>query len=382
VITLSYLENLARLHGTPLFVVDHDRLRENYREFRRLLPRVQPYYAVKANCIPEVVETLYNEGASFDIASMAEFQLVNNLISNLTREQQEKYIWNKIIYANPIKAPDTLSKLNQFKPLMTYDNLAEVDKIKQYSPNAGLCLRIMVPNDGAVVELSSKFGADPNDAVNLILYALDVGLSVEGISFHVGSQTTKPDNYIRAIRLASDIFHIVGACGCKSMNLLDIGGGFPARYQANLDSFENFTRSINNELDSLFPKNIEIIAEPGRFLVASSCTLVAEVLGKSRRNNQQCYYINDGVYHTFSGVIFDHCQYHLNSFVIGPREVCTVFGPTCDALDVISINEELPELEIGDLVYSENIGAYSLGTGTSFNGFPPAKVVHVNYLDV
>jgi ornithine decarboxylase len=377
-LTTIQLDKLAREHGTPLFVVNHARLRENYREFRRLLPRVQPYYAVKANSLPEIVETLYNAGASFDVASMAEFQLVNGFISALPANQRQQFIWDKIIYAHPIKAVDTLRELNQFKPLVTYDNHDEIRKIGRYAPNAGLCLRIMVPNDGAVVELSSKFGAHPDEAIDLILRALDVGLKVEGLSFHVGSQTTKTDNYDRAINLASDIFHRAEVRGYGKMNLLDIGGGFPARYEANLEPFETFAAKISSELDRLFPTNVEIIAEPGRFFVASACTLVAEVIGKTRRGGKRCYYINDGVYHTFSGVIFDHCKYHLNSFIVGPREVCTVFGPACDALDVISTNEELPDLELGDLVYSENIGAYSLGTGTSFNGFPPAKVVHVN----
>jgi ornithine decarboxylase len=135
---------------------------------------------------------------------------------------------------------------------------------------------------------------------------------------------------------------------------------------------------INAELDRLFPKPIEILAEPGRFLVASAATAVAQIIGKAIRGGRSCYYLNDGVYHTFSGQIFDHAQYPLKSFKKGPTQICSVFGPTCDALDTISLTEELPDLEMGDLLYAENIGAYSAASSTSFNGFPPAKVVHVN----
>ena len=131
-------------------------------------------------------------------------------------------------------------------------------------------------------------------------------------------------------------------------------------------------------MDRLFPKNIEILAEPGRFMVATAGTAIAKVIGKARRDGKRCYYLDDGVYHTFSGIIFDHCQYHLKAFKKGQTEICSVFGPTCDALDTISLAEELPELNLGDYVFSQNIGAYSRASSTWFNGFPPAKVVHLN----
>jgi ornithine decarboxylase len=112
--------------------------------------------------------------------------------------------------------------------------------------------------------------------------------------------------------------------------------------------------------------------------VATAATAVAGVIGKSVRDGKQCYYINDGVYHTFSGLLFDHIQYHFQAFRRGATQVCCVFGPTCDALDTISLAEELPDLELGDFIYSQNVGAYTHASSTSFNGFPSAKVVHVN----
>ena len=135
---------------------------------------------------------------------------------------------------------------------------------------------------------------------------------------------------------------------------------------------------INVELDRLFPQPIEILADPGRFLVASAATAVSQIIGKAVRGGKLSYHMNDGIYHTFSGVIFDHCQYPLKSFRRGPAQICSVFGPTCDALDTITLTEELPDLEIGNLLYAENIGAYSAASSRHFNGFPPAKVVRVN----
>jgi ornithine decarboxylase len=374
----SLLKTLAKEHGTPLFVVDHDELRKNYAQFKKHLPRVQAYYAVKANSDPAIVQTLYEAGASFDVASMAEFRLVHENIKHLPAKVRQDFIWDKIIYANPIKDIATLEELDQYKPLVTYDNHAEIAKLKRYAPHAGLVLRIRVPNTGAVVELSSKFGASSGEAVDLIKSAFDAGLVVEGLSFHVGSQSTNFANYVQALQLAASIFEEAHSRGYPQVKILDIGGGFPAPYDKHVRPFRELARTINAEIKRLFPKEMEILAEPGRFLVATAATAVAGVIGKAVRDGKQCYYINDGVYHTFSGVIFDHIQYHFNAFKRGATQVCSVFGPTCDALDTISLTEELPDLDLGDFIYSQNVGAYTHASSTSFNGFPPAKVVHIN----
>ena len=377
-IAKSLLQKLARKHGTPLFVIDHDELRKNYRAFRRHLPRVQVYFAVKANSDPAIVRTLFKEGASFDVASMPEFIIVHKNIKHLPAKKRQDWIWDKIIHANPTKPTETLAKLNRYKPLVTFDNREEIYKIKQHAPNAGLALRLKVPNTGAMVELSSKFGATPGEAVDLILEADKHGLVVEGISFHVGSQTTNFENYVQGLSLTAAIFKEAQDRGYTKMNLLDIGGGFPAPYDATVKPLKDLAKIINSEIDRLFPKNIQVLAEPGRFLVASAGYAVSKIIGKAVRDGKTSYYINDGVYHTYSGIIFDHCNYPIRSFKKGPTSLCSVFGPTCDALDVISMAENLPNLERDDFVYSTNIGAYSHASATNFNGFPPAKVVHVN----
>jgi ornithine decarboxylase len=368
---------LAHEHGTPLFIVDHAELRKNYALFKKQFPRVQAYYAVKVNSDPAIVQTFYELGGSFDVASMQEFHTVYQFIKKLPAKARQDFIWDKVIYANPIKPIETLRELDQYRPLVTYDNEEEVKKIAAHAPHAGLCLRLQVPNTGSMVELSSKFGCPPGEAVDLIQCGHDHGLVVEGLSFHVGSQCTNPENYVQALNLAAGIFNEAKLRGFD-LKLIDIGGGFPAAYDASVPKFPTLAKKINHEIDRLFPKTIEILAEPGRFLVASAGTAVSKIIGKASRNGKRSYYVDDGVYHTFSGVIFDHCIYHLKSFKRGTAQICAVFGPTCDALDTISLAEQLPELVIGDYLYAENIGAYSAASSTHFNGFPPATVVHVN----
>jgi ornithine decarboxylase len=375
--SMRQLQALAREHGTPLVVIDHDAIRRNYASFRRHLPRVQAYYAVKANPAPEIVRTLYSAGASFDVASFPEFRLVWENIKALPAKARQDFIWDKVIYANPIKPRETLEALDEYKPLLTYDNIEELKKIKRYAPHAGLVLRLRVPNTGSMVELSSKFGCDSGEAVDLILEAFRLGLVVEGLSFHVGSQCANFENFIQALQIASAVMKESRSRG-REIKILDIGGGFPVPYDAHVRPLEELALKINAEIDRLFAPDIEILAEPGRYLVATAASSVARVIGKAVRDGRTCYYIDDSVYHTYSGIIFDHCQYRVKAFKRGEPSLATVFGQTCDGMDVIVQAEELPELEIGDLVYTENIGAYSNASSTWFNGFAPAKIVHVN----
>jgi len=374
--TRKDLQAAARRHGTPIVVIDHEIVRRNYALFRRHLPKVQAYYAVKANPAPEIVRTLYKAGASFDVASFPEFLLVHENIERLPAKQRQDYIWDKIIYANPIKPKETLQALDEYKPLITYDNLDELRKIKRYAPHAGLVLRLRVPNTGSMVELSSKFGCDSAEAVDLIAAAFRIGLVVEGLSFHVGSQCTNFDNFVQALNIAAAVRQEAMSRG-HEIKILDIGGGFPVPYDPHVKPFQELAKKVNAEIDRLFTRDIEILAEPGRFLVATAATAVARIIGKAFRDGKTCYYIDDSVYHTFSGIVFDHCQYRIKSFKSGPRELCTVFGQTCDGMDTIVQSEALPHLEIDDLVYSERIGAYSNASSTCFNGFAPAKVVHL-----
>ncbi len=372
------LQKLAQKEGTPIFVIDHEKIRKNYREFKAHMPFVQVYYAVKANSNPEIVRTLYEMGCSFDVASMPEFMIVYENIKNMPAKQRQDWIWDNIIYANTIKPIETLEALDRYKPLVTFDNSEELKKIRQHAPHAGLVLRLRVPNTGSMVELSSKFGADPGEAVDLIASAFAMDLVVEGLSFHVGSQCTNFENYIQALQLSANIIKEIEERTGRKIRILDIGGGFPVKYHPGIKTLTPLAKKLTVEIKRLFPEDMQILAEPGRFLVANTCSLVSKVIGKAYRDGKPSYYINDGVYHTYSGQIFDHVNYPVLAFKEGPTQISAVFGPTCDAFDTITLSAELPELEINDLVYSENMGAYTIASSTFFNGFPPAKVVHIN----
>jgi ornithine decarboxylase len=373
------LRKLADREGTPLFIIDHDVIRANYEKLRKYLPRVMPYFAMKANPEPQIIQTLFPYGGGFDVASLQEYQTVleNVPAAALRGHKRNDFIWDRIIVANTIKPIATLKEITGYNTLMTFDNEYELDKIKEHCSDAGLVCRLRVQNVGSVVELSSKFGVEPGDAANLIDKAFNRGLSVEGLSFHVGSQCCNIENYLNALEASAQIFKEVRQRGHK-LRLLNIGGGFPVPYDRTVPPFEELATKLRVEIDRLFPKSVEVVAEPGRFLVATAAMLIVEVVGKSFRDDKWVYYVNDGVYGTLSGVIFDHIPYHFNAFKRGDKKLSAVVGPTCDALDTVSTSEMLPELNIGDLLYVKNCGAYTTGSATTFNGFPRTKILNIN----
>ncbi|HMF30437.1 MAG TPA: type III PLP-dependent enzyme [Candidatus Lokiarchaeia archaeon] len=370
-------ESLASEHGTPLIIIDHAKIRDNWETFRAQFPRIQPFYSIKANPEPEIVRTLFDLGANFDVASGPEFQLLLNVIGN--DPDLGDFLSNHVIMANTIKSVETLELVDPYNLLMTYDNPEELKKIAEHCPHARLVLRIVVPNKRSIVELSSKFGAMPKNAPNLIQEALDIGLPVEGLSYHVGSQCNNLENFTRAASLAANIFNRVEAknLNCE-LKVLDIGGGYPAPYDANSLPVTTLATALNPLLDKLFPPSVKIIAEPGRYMVATAATSVSKIIGKAVRKGLMFYYIDDGVYNTFSGKIYDHQTFTFHAFRDGSNLPSAVVGPTCDALDKISLNESLPDLSVGERLYSENVGAYTNCSASTFNGFPLAKIVHIN----
>ncbi|MEJ2276592.1 MAG: type III PLP-dependent enzyme, partial [Candidatus Lokiarchaeota archaeon] len=353
----STLLELVSNNETPLIVIDHEVIRENFKKFCEELPYIKPYYAIKANPEPEIVNTLYKMGSGFDVASWEEFMIVYNVIKG-NNEEKRHFMNENVIYANPVKRISSLKNLNNYLIQMTLDNYTEVEKIAKYCKNSKLLLRIDVPNTGSVVELSTKFGAPFEICIDLIKYANKKGFNIDGLSFHVGSQCSNFNNYIEAFKRANKIFEQSKQIGNK-LKILDVGGGFPVPYDPQVPEFKELTKIFNTYIKLYFnDPEISVIAEPGRFLVATSATTIVEINGKATRNNKIYYYVNDGIYNTFSGVLFDHIQYHFKAFKEGKILDCAVVGPTCDALDKISLDEKLPDLEIEDLLYSENTGAY------------------------
>ena len=371
---IAGIENLIRTllkkHKTPFMIIKRCSLRKQYERFKKCLPDVTPYYAIKANPNPGIIKQFVKLGASFDVASANEMKEVLRLGASP----------GKIIFANTIKSSeDIITARRRRVSLMTFDNEPELYKIAKDFPGGRVLVRIKVANEGSQVELSLKFGADPEQAFFLLRKAKALGLKPVGVSFHVGSQSRNVENYLQALEISAKIFDEAKENGLP-LKIMDIGGGFPIQHfdKESGINFERMAAQIRKERRERFGRNVQFIAEPGRFLVGPSGILVTQVIGRTFRNNKNYYYLNDGIYADFSGMVFDHCRYEFKTLRRGQTFLSALAGPTCDSLDTLSNNEEIPELYVGDVVYVKNIGAYSCASAVpNFNGFPPAKIIMV-----
>jgi len=366
----SLIRSLLKRHKTPFLIIRRSALKRQHERFRKRLPEVTPYYAIKANPLPGVIKTFIKLGTSFDVASANEMKRVLSFGSPPSR----------IIFANTIKTPEDITCARRRRVrLLTFDNEPELYKLAKHYPGAHVLVRIKVANTGSVVELSLKFGAEPDQAFFLLRKAKSLGLVPMGVSFHVGSQSKNVENYLQALELSANIFNEAKEAGLP-LKIMDIGGGFPIEHFDNEIgiNFERMAAQIRQRMKAIFDKNVKFIAEPGRFLVGPAGILVTQVIGRTFRNNKNYYYLNDGIYGDFSGMIFDHCRYEFKTLRRGQKFLSALAGPTCDSFDTLSMNEEIPELYVGDVVYVKNIGAYSCASAVpNFNGFPPAKFITI-----
>jgi ornithine decarboxylase len=367
--TPDALAALADQFGSPLFVIDCERLRGQYRALSRALPGVDLHYALKPLPDRTVVQTLAREGAWFDLATNGEVDLVRDAGIPPSR----------CIHSHPIKrGSDIRHALDCGVATFVVDNAEEIAKFAAQRARVRLLLRVSFRNPDTVIDLSRKFGCDPAAAVGLIAEAARLGIHVVGLSFHAGSQLPRPDKHVEAIDTCGRIVAEARERG-HGIDVLDIGGGFPIDYIDPAPPIDAFCAPIRAALARL-PKGLRLIAEPGRFVCGPAAVLISTVMGRAKREGRWWYYLDDGVYGTFSGQMYDKMR-----FPIGPlrdagraREPCVLSGPTCDSLDVIAEDLPMPVLAIGERLVARQIGAYTMATATDFNYFPRAKVIAVN----
>lgn len=357
-------EALAQEYGTPLLVLSLEQIEKNYRLLRTYLPRVKVFYAIKANPHRRILELMRDLGSNFDVASDGEIMELSSLGVDGSR----------MIYANPMKTVNGLRACrNAGVGKMTFDSAGEIDKMARECPGATVLLRIRIDNSSAHVDLNKKFGAAREQALELLLKARDAGLDAAGIAFHVGSQTTSADPYLYALDIAREIFEEAAAAGMQ-LRIMDIGGGFPIPEPKVRFNLQEMLNQINARLDEDFP-GVEIWAEPGRFICGTAVNLITSVIGVTERGGQPWYFLDEGLYGTFSGVLFDQWDFKLISFKEGEQVAATFAGPSCDSLDIMFRGKMTVRQEEGDLILVPICGAYTSASATTFNGFSKANFV-------
>ncbi|MBI5226531.1 type III PLP-dependent enzyme [Candidatus Micrarchaeota archaeon] len=367
-------KKLVAQHDSPLMVISKSRIRQNYQTLKKAMPRAEIHYAMKANPHKGILNILREEGSDFDVASYNEIKMLLDIEVDSTN----------MIYANPVKAiPDLVRAYNVGVEKFVFDNDVELQKMARYAPESDVLLRLYANGDNAYYKLSTKFGAQPKDAIRLLKKAKRLGLDPVGICFNVGCQVTRSDGYIQAVQAAMKIFKEAKKNGIE-LTTLDIGGGFPVRYgNKKTDMGGDFDAKtiiseVNAAIEEHVPEHIKIIAEPGRFIIGDAAVLIMRVIGLSKRKGVIWYYVDDGYYHSYSDIHASDWKFDFVPQSKGRKIRSVLAGPTCDSFDVIAKNIWLPELELGELIMSPNMGAYTSGMASNFNGFPPAKTVFVD----
>jgi ornithine decarboxylase len=350
-------------YDRPFLLVDPKIIRTKARRFKAAMPRVHPHYAVKANPHPEVLKTLIEEGVSFEIASIAELDLLLSL--GVPAEE--------IYYSNPVKSRAYLEyAAARGVQWFVIDSIEELRKIVGIKPDASLYLRIEVTNAGSDWPLSGKFGAGPAEAEAIIGEAVRLKADLAGVTFHVGSQCRNPDNWRIGIESAKRLFRTLRLKGLRP-RLLNIGGGFPVRHTRPIPSIEVIGEVVNKGLAGL-PADVRVMAEPGRYMVSDAGWFVCRVAGTATRGGKRWAYFDAGM---FGGIIetTQDLQYDVVTERTGKTVAWTVAGPTCDSVDIVMRDQPMPEdLQADDFAYIPNAGAYTTAYASSFNGFPLPEV--------
>ncbi|HTP38660.1 MAG TPA: type III PLP-dependent enzyme [Steroidobacteraceae bacterium] len=363
------IRRLVAEFGSPLLIVDCARVRQQFRRLQRALPGVDLHYALKPLPHAAVVNTVAELGGWLDLATTGEVQLVKRLGMDPAR----------CIHTHPIKREIDIANALEFG-VRTFvaDNVDEVYKFRPFRERAELLLRVSFRSPGAVCDLSRKFGCDPEQALELARLAARQGIEVRGFSFHVGSQAADAIKHVEAVEACARLLAEARRERLGELDTLDIGGGFPIEYLNHVPDIVRFCAPIRAALARL-PKRVRVIAEPGRFIAGPSAIGVASVMGRALREGHWWYYLDDGLYGSYSGQMFDHAHYPVEALRQGePLLPSVLAGPTCDSIDVIAENLMLPQLKAGDLIVGRAMGAYTWASASEFNFFPKATVIAVN----
>ena len=357
--------------ATPCLVVDLDIVADAYRKLRTAVPAAGIYYAIKANPAPEILKLLVRLGSSFDTASVNEIDMVLAAGGSADR----------ISYGNTIKKKSDIAAAHaRGVKLFAFDSGAELDKLAEAAPGAKVFCRILTSGVGADWPLSRKFGCEIEMARDLLVEAAARGVVPHGVSFHVGSQQKDPQAWDDAIAQAAWIFQECEARGVK-LSMLNIGGGFPARYRRDMPAMTAYGEAIHESLSRHFGNNIpEIIVEPGRQMVGDAGIIQTEVVlisRKGRNDPRRWVYLDIGKFGGLAETMDEAIQYPISTPRKGKLERVILAGPTCDSADVLyeKADYRMPiDLQVGDRLEIRSTGAYTTTyASVAFNGFEPIK---------
>lgn len=372
VLSFEQARTLDARYGTPLLVISRSGMERCYRTMQEHLAGVEIFYAAKANSDPLILRTLQGFGSAIDICSAGELDAA--LAAGFTTE--------RMIHTHPCKTDANLRECHgRGVRWFVFDNEHELDKFARLAPDVDLMLRVAISAPSCALNLSTKFGANCEEAIDLFIASRRRGLCARGISIHVGSQCLDPNDFQWAFAQVRSLYEQAVQLGFD-LQMIDIGGGFPAPYRGqSLLSLADYCDAVQVSLQRhLRDLPVRLIAEPGRALCAESVTLITKVIGKSQRDGMTWYYLDDGIYGSFSGKRAGHTDFQLIAENLADLAdlPCVVAGPTCDSGDVLYRDHLLPELQVGALLLVPTMGAYTSAGACCFNGLPLPQSVAID----
>jgi len=365
--------DLVAEHGTPLLVLDPDRVAARYRLLAKHLRGFRLHYAVKALPHPAVLMTVAAWGGGFDVATNAEVDLLRTM----------RLPMDRCVHTHPIKKPaDIEHAYRAGVRTFVVENAVEAQKFTAMPADIEVLVRLGFPNPAAKSDLSTKFGVSPREADLIVKHVVAAGVRFAGFSFHVGSQSASVEPYRTALRETLELVDHVERTLDVRARVIDIGGGFPVDYRQSMPGIESVGAIVDDVLGER-RREFALMAEPGRFLAADSMTLLTSVVGSALRDGRTWHYLDDGVYGSYSNVLTED----VHPPILALREVLdggpdehsfesvTLAGPTCDSADVVAHDYPMPPLSVGDIVVSPMMGAYTSVTSSRFNGIAATPIV-------
>lgn len=363
----------ANSFDKPTLVISRERVAAQYDALHSGLGEAHIHYAVKANPAPEIIRLLVKKGSGFDAASRAEIELC---LSQGAKPEN-------ISFGNTIKrASDIAFAHSAGVTLFAADSEAELDKIAAHAPGARVYLRLIVENSMADWPLSRKFGCAGSALPALLNHAVAVGLVPFGLSFHVGSQTRKAEFWNPVLDQVAPLWHAARADG-HDLKLLNLGGGFPAFYGESIEAPRAYAAAVMRAVKARFGDVPQVMAEPGRGLVAEAGHIAAEVMLVSRKSADDLHrwvYLDIGRFSGLAETEGEAIRYQIVTSHDGEETgPCVLAGPSCDSADILYEKRpiHLPlSLRDGDKVMIRACGAYTSSySSVGFNGFPPLDVI-------
>jgi len=363
--------NISEMHK-PAMIIDSSIIIDKYKSLKNLIDGVEIFYSVKTNPHVEIIRLLDKLGSNFEVSSLSELQDLIRLGIPADR----------IISGNTLKVPKMIEEAYKYGVnYFAYDSDFEVDKIAQLAPGARVALRISVDNTGSEWPLSKKFGAPMSKALELFKYAQEKGLKPHAITFHVGSQCMNHLGWSNALMTVAEVYYLAKRNGIQ-IEVINLGGGFPSKLTKEIPHIDLIRENINQTIKQTFAnENLKFYIEPGRGIIGEAALMVSSVIGKASRGSENWLILDVGVYNglleAIAGIEYEfvsdkelNALTHRNDLI--PYHIG---GPTCDSWDTIIKNYHLPsDLNIGDIVYILNTGAYTISEATRFNGFDPPRV--------